>query len=411
MKKRLLGIFVMISICLLNITPLMAATTYKLDIVKQNQGKKQLSTSGANILNTINLDKSDFAKGKVAVDVIIDNSKSVSIMYAVDNSSSMQNVKASLANILNEKYEAISADYPTVTQGITYNAVSDGMENTITMSPEVGTNANIFGAYNNEKGIGEDGSIFTAIDKAASILKESNTQIKILVIFVGNLGTEEASTLKATINSYVNDGIYVRPYGINLTDEDSYNNFNNIFESTDLPRTLTTDTLTDINVNDLMAFEIAESDILFNVATRISFDTYILDNFDVTNVTATQGEAAFADNEINWGAGTIDGNKTVTLSYELQLKSNIDTSLVNKATLRTSRQIKVYENASQLIGIYPSDDEIEDSTCSPQIKITSGSVTNPNTGIADYIIPAACLMAVALITIVILNSKNEFNRI
>lgn len=411
MKKRLLGIFVMISICLLNITPLMAATTYKLDIVKQNQGKKQLSTSGANILNTINLDKSDFAKGKVAVDVIINNSKSVSIMYAVDNSSSMQNVKASLANILNEKYEAISADYPTVTQGITYNAVSDGMENTITMSPEVGTNANIFGAYNNEKGIGEDGSIFTAIDKAASILKESNTQIKILVIFVGNLGTEEASTLKATINSYVNDGIYVRPYGINLTDEDSYNNFNNIFESTDLPRTLTTDTLTDINVNDLMAFEIAESDILFNVATRISFDTYILDNFDVTNVTATQGEAAFADNEINWGAGTIDGNKTVTLSYELQLKSNIDTSLVNKATLRTSRQIKVYENASQLIGIYPSDDEIEDSTCSPQIKITSGSVTNPNTGIADYIIPAACLMAVALITIVILNSKNEFNRI
>ena len=79
--------------------------------------------------------------------------------------------------------------------------------------------------------------------------------------------------------------------------------------------------------------------------------------------------------------------------------------------MRTSRQIKVYENASQLIGIYPSDDEIEDSTCSPQIKITSGSVTNPNTGIADYIIPAACLMAVALITIVILNSKNEFNRI
>ncbi len=407
MKKRLLGIFVMISICLLNVTPLMAAT-YKLDIVKQNQGKKQLTTSGANILNTINLEKSDFAKGKVAVDVIIDNSKSVSIMYAVDNGSSMQNVKSSLASTLTEKYEALSGSYPTVAQGISYRGIVNESENTISMSPQVGTTGNIFGAYSNESGIGEEGTIFSAIREAVILLKKTESQSKILVVFVGNMGTEEESTLKATIDSYINnDGINIVAYGVNLSDTTS---FDNVFANA-TRYNVTTDTLSNINLNELMATENTGAVTLNNVATKITFDSYILDNFDITNVTATQGEAAFTDNEINWGADNIDANKTVTLSYELQLKSNIDTSLVNKATLRTSRQIKVYENASQLIGIYPSDDEIEDSTCSPQIKITSGSVTNPNTGIADYIIPAACLMAVALITIVILNSKNEFNRI
>lgn len=407
MKKRLLGIFVMISICLLNVTPLMAAT-YKLDIVKQNQGKKQLTTSGANILNTINLEKSDFAKGKVAVDVIIDNSKSVSIMYAVDNGSSIQNVKSSLASTLTEKYEALSGSYPTVAQGISYRGIVNESENTISMSPQVGTTGNIFGAYSNESGIGEEGTIFSAIREAVILLKKTESQSKILVVFVGNMGTEEESTLKATIDSYINnDGINIVAYGVNLSDTTS---FDNVFANA-TRYNVTTDTLSNINLNELMATENTGAVTLNNVATKITFDSYILDNFDITNVTATQGEAAFTDNEINWGADNIDANKTVTLSYELQLKSNIDTSLVNKATLRTSRQIKVYENASQLIGIYPSDDEIEDSTCSPQIKITSGSVTNPNTGIADYIIPAACLMAVALITIVILNSKNEFNRI
>lgn len=407
MKKRLLGIFVMISICLLNVTPLMAAT-YKLDIVKQNQGKKQLTTSGANILNTINLEKSDFAKGKVAVDVIIDNSKSVSIMYAVDNDSSIQNVKSSLASTLTEKYEALSGSYPTVAQGISYRGIVNESENTISMSPQVGTTGNIFGAYSNESGIGEEGTIFSAIREAVILLKKTESQSKILVVFVGNMGTEEESTLKATIDSYINnDGINIVAYGVNLSDTTS---FDNVFANA-TRHNVNTDTLSNINLNELMATENTGAVTLNNVATKITFDSYILDNFDITNVTATQGEAAFTDNEINWGADNIDANKTVTLSYELQLKSNIDTSLVNKATLRTSRQIKVYENASQLIGIYPSDDEIEDSTCSPQIKITSGSVTNPNTGIADYIIPAACLMAVALITIVILNSKNEFNRI
>lgn len=407
MKKRLLGIFVMISICLLNVTPLMAAT-YKLDIVKQNQGKKQLTTSGANILNTINLEKSDFAKGKVAVDVIIDNSKSVSIMYAVDNGSSIQNVKSSLASTLTEKYEALSGSYPTVAQGISYRGIVNESENTISMSPQVGTTGNIFGAYSNEAGIGEEGTIFSAIREAVNLLKKTESQSKILVVFVGNMGTEEESTLKATIDSYINnDGINIVAYGVNLSDTTS---FDNVFANA-TRHNVNTDTLSNINLNELMATENTGAVTLNNVATKITFDSYILDNFDITNVTATQGEAAFTDNEINWGADNIDANKTVSLSYELQLKSNIDTSLVNKATLRTSRQIKVYENARQLIGIYPSDDEIEDSTCSPQIKITSGSVTNPNTGIADYIIPAACLMAVALITIVILNSKNEFNRI
>ena len=130
------------------------------------------------------------------------------------------------------------------------------------------------------------------------------------------------------------------------------------------------------------------------------------------NVKATQGEATFdkSTNEVVWGVGDIEPNTSVTLTYTLTVKSVVDETLVNTARLRTNRQIKVLENSRE-IGTFPADNKIEDEECGPVIKLLPETVKNPDTGIFNYVIGGSCILAVALITLVILNNKNEFNRI
>ena len=93
----------------------------------------------------------------------------------------------------------------------------------------------------------------------------------------------------------------------------------------------------------------------------------------------------------------------------MAVKGTVDASLVDKVSLKTNRQIVVTQGSSRL-GNYPADDKIDDQICSPTIKVLS-SVNNPKTGIANYIIAGACLLAVAGITLVVINSKNQFDRI
>ena len=111
-------------------------------------------------------------------------------------------------------------------------------------------------------------------------------------------------------------------------------------------------------------------------------------------------------NEIAWGIGNIKANDIVTLTYTLNTKSVIDESLINVGRLRTNRQIVVTSSGIER-GTYPSSDRIDDEECSPVIT----TVVNPDTGMADYIIAGACILAVSLVGILILNKKNEFNRL
>ena len=106
----------------------------------------------------------------------------------------------------------------------------------------------------------------------------------------------------------------------------------------------------------------------------------------------------------------IKANDIVTLTYTLNTKSVIDESLINVGRLRTNRQIVVTSSGIER-GTYPSSDRIDDEECSPVIKLTEATVVNPDTGMADYIIAGACILAVSLVGILILNKKNEFNRL
>ena len=72
------------------------------EMVKENDSVKQLFPDGTNILNTIDTSKSEFEKGKVAIEITINNSKKTEVVYVVDNGSA-NTIKTELIDVI-KKY-------------------------------------------------------------------------------------------------------------------------------------------------------------------------------------------------------------------------------------------------------------------------------------------------------------------
>ena len=396
MKKRLFGLFLIVAVCMLNVTPLLAATKNSVKVVSQNDAKKQLSPDGANILNTINLEKSDLKNGKVAIDIIIDNSKSTEVYYVIDNGSGMTDIKGSVIDLIKTEAGRLESDMNNISQGV---VITSNNERTFIEADNKNIVSQVESIRNTSIG-NESVEIKDAFDYAVSKFN-SATINKVIVAFVTDTDSTKLEELKTTMTQAKANGIKVLAYKIS-TDTTTDTNFTS---------TVNKESIASISFSGNIVTTLPSE--LPAVAVKISFDNYILDNFTIKDITSTVGSASLENNEIAWGVGNISGNKVVTLSYILEVKDNVDESLINKLNLRTNRQIVVTQNGTQVIGTYPADDKIEDEVCSPTIMLLEKgtSIDNPNTGIADYIIPGACLMAVALITLVILNNKNEFNRI
>lgn len=396
MKKRLFGLFLIVAVCMLNVTPLLAATKNSVKVVSQNDAKKQLSPDGANILNTINLEKSDLKNGKVAIDIIIDNSKSTEVYYVIDNGSGMTDIKGSVIDLIKTEAGRLESDMNNISQGV---VITSNNERTFIEADNKNIVSQVESIRSTSIG-NESVEIKDAFDYAVSKFN-SATINKVIVAFVTDTDSTKLEELKTTMAQAKANGIKVLAYKIS-TDTTTDTNFTS---------TVNKESIASISFSGNIVTTLPSE--LPAVAVKISFDNYILDNFTIKDITSTVGSASLENNEIAWGVGNISGNKVVTLSYILEVKDNVDESLINKLNLRTNRQIVVTQNGTQVIGTYPADDKIEDEVCSPTIMLLEKgtSIDNPNTGIADYIIPGACLMAVALITLVILNNKNEFNRI
>lgn len=401
MKKKIFGGLLILLVGFMNVTPVLALA-HAVSIVKENDAVKQLSPDGMTILNTIDTSKSDLNNGKVAINITIDNSKPTEVIYLIDNAESTSTMKSGLIDTIKSNATSLEA-LTNMKQGVITTSNGEliykplDSKNITTSLDEVKALA-----------VGSVGEYDKMFEKASSEFTKTVSN-KIIVAFLTNMGTktpEEITALKNMINTYKTNGINVVVYGIDLADQ---TNFESIFESS------TRYVLTSANLSTI-AFK---GNVLSTlpglkdkIATKVSFDNYILNNFEISDVKATQGEATFdkSTNEVVWGVGDIEPNTSVTLTYTLTVKSVVDETLVNTARLRTNRQIKVLENSRE-IGTFPADNKIEDEECGPVIKLLPETVKNPDTGIFNYVIGGSCILAVALITLVILNNKNEFNRI
>ncbi len=401
MKKKIFGGLLILLVGFMNVTPVLALA-HAVSIVKENDAVKQLSPDGMTILNTIDTSKSDLNNGKVAINITIDNSKPTEVIYLIDNAESTSTMKSGLIDTIKSNATSLEA-LTNMKQGVITTSNGEliykplDSKNITTSLDEIKSLA-----------VGSVGEYDKMFEKASSEFTKTVNN-KIIVAFLTNMGSktpEEIAALKNMINTYKTNGINVVVYGIDLADQ---TNFESIFESS------TRYVLTSANLSTI-AFK---GNVLSTlpglkdkIATKVSFDNYILNNFEISDVKATQGEATFdkSTNEVVWGVGDIEPNTSVTLTYTLTVKSVVDETLVNTARLRTNRQIKVLENSRE-IGTFPADNKIEDEECGPVIKLLSETVKNPDTGIFNYVIGGSCILAVALITLVILNNKNEFNRI
>ena len=401
MKKKLL-VGVLLLSGLLGIGTFYAANN-SIKIMSENDSVKQLASDGTNILNTINTEKSDLANGKVAIDIIIDNSKKVEVFYVIDNSSSMSSIKGNVIDKLKSNAEILETRN-NVTQGVVYT--TSGTTTTKQLdNKNIGNNLNEVKTSTSSTLSGE---IFDSLAQAVNSFT-SNEGVKVVVLVVNDLGsltTDQVNAYKTVIDSYSSKGIQIIAYDIDMADK---TNFNTIFSTSTRKDVVSTD-LTTLNSTQLISTLLPSAK--NNVATSVSFDTYILNNFDIVEVTSTKGTASFDSNSklVNWSVPTIESNEKVVLSYYLKIKDVVDSNIVEKVTMRTNRQIKVTINGS-LAGTYPSDAQIDDQVCSPTIVVLKESIVNPQTGIAEYIIAGACMLSVGLITLVIMYNKNEFNRI
>lgn len=401
MKKKIFGGLLILLVGFMNVTPVLALA-HAVSIVKENDAVKQLSPDGMTILNTIDTSKSDLNNGKVAINITIDNSKPTEVIYLIDNAESTSTMKSGLIDTIKSNATSLEA-LTNMKQGVITTSNGELIYKPLD-SKNITTSLDEIKAL----AVGSVGEYDKMFEKASSEFTKTVNN-KIIVAFLTNMGTktpEEITALKNMINTYKTNGINVVVYGIDLADQ---TNFESIFESSTRYALASANLSTIAFKGNVLSTLPGLKD---KIATKVSFDNYILNNFEISDVKATQGEATFdkSTNEVVWGVGDIEPNTSVTLTYTLTVKSVVDETLVNTARLRTNRQIKVLENSRE-IGTFPADNKIEDEECGPVIKLLPETVKNPDTGIFNYVIGGSCILAVALITLVILNNKNEFNRI
>lgn len=400
-KKFILGTFILWA-SLFGVFSL-SALGNRVEVVSQSHAIKQVDDNG-NVVeglfvnNTVDMEKSDLVNGNVAIEITVDNSLETEIIYVLDNGSSISSVKNNLIDVLKINASELES-LDNVKQGIVATTNGD-----VFQAPLDNSNiANQFEVIKNTN-VGNNAEVFTSIEKAASSFS-SNAKKKFMVILVSSIPTD-VNGLKDKIDSYITNGINVIVYGINVNNA---TNFRNVFDSAS-KHEMTTSNLSDIKVSGTITSMLPKERPA--MALSISFDNYILNNFNIntSNIQATEGVAHYdaSTNEIIWEIGKVKTNQVVKLNYVLSLKQYVDPNFIGK-TLRTNRQIKIIQ--SGVVIASPEDFEIEDRICSPTIRILQEAVDNPKTGVASYLVFGACLLAVSGITIVILNRKSQFNRI
>ncbi len=404
MKKRILISAVIVWASLFGIFSLNAAGN-RVEIVSPNYASKQLSQDGMHITNVINKDNTDLVNGNVAIEIIINNSKETEIMYAIDNGNTMSANKAALIDSLKTNAKTLESTN-NIKQGIV--TTTDGNITTIPVD-----NANIESQLDSVKNMTSgttNGDILDSISKAAESFSSSASE-KFIIVALASLPTDLTS-LTNKINECSKNGIRVIAYGINL----NTTNFRTAFDAATRYE-ISPSNFNQINYVGSVTTHMPKPKQA--IETKISFDNYILNNFDIIDVKTNNGIASFdtATNTITWQAGTIESNQIVKLTYYLSLKQVVDQSVIEKLTLRTNRQIVVTQQGTT-IGTYPEDSKIEDQICSPTIKILREAidnpkqpVDNPETGVAEYLVFGICLVAVGSTTLLILNRKNQFSKI
>ena len=130
MKKKFLIGTLLVSVSLLGVLSL-NATNNRIQIVSENDSAKTLSSDGASILNTINTETSDLVNGEVNIEIILNNSKTTEVMYAIDNSNAVSSIKNNVIDSIKTNADTISK-MDNLKQGVAYTT-KNGSESAVSV--------------------------------------------------------------------------------------------------------------------------------------------------------------------------------------------------------------------------------------------------------------------------------------
>lgn len=406
-KKKMLGVLLVAIISVIGIYYLSAASN-RVKIVTTTHGPNPLG-SDAFVVNTIDEAKTNLVDGKVAIDVTIDNSKSAEVIYAFNNDSNLNAIKTDLINNVVSKANALTGN--AVTQGVIYTT-GEG----VSYDPlvDAGIDAKLNTVKTVDASATDASKLKTLINNATNSFTSADN--KYLVLFTGtlpSLSSDEVNDVKTLVTSMNTKNIKLIIYSISSTDTES--SLVDIFGNGNVVKVDQTGGVINYSLIDF------NSDVTYGATTakqdvnmEILFDDFIYNNFNIEDIVVSKGSAIY-DNETHKIVVTefdLASNEDFKLTYNLQVKSKVDADYINK-NLRTNKQIRVsmVEPGNVVTGTYPADNRINEDECSPIISILEEAITNPKTGVFNYIIIGACLMAVALATLIVMNNKKEFNRI
>ncbi len=375
------------------------------------------------VTNTINETKSDFKNGKLVVDLTIDSRQTTEVVYVFDGSSNMADAQEELFKSLsavakkNEEYSSKNGNY--ISLGAV--TVKDGVA-----SSEPLKLTGIEESLNNikSKGLSSDADAEIEIAmKEAKKLYSGNAELQIMVLFVSSLPSSTES-LEALVSEYASSNIELIVYGIKKPAEETINKetFNKVFANAYYSL------FEDYNFEfGMIGMPLQMLSINYLEPTKfsgqISFNSDILNNFEISYITTDYGVAFLDGNSIKWETDfssynegykeNIIANNLINLSYTLTLKEDFDKNIIgkninlnNQVVLKGTKRNLFTSAPSVITGTYPSNPDTDDP-CSPVIKINkiADNPENPDTGLNNYAIFGSILIIGSIIGILLLNKR------
>ncbi len=397
MKRKFLCGAMLLGAIAFGVTSLSAATN-RVKIISNSGGEKELGTDGTKIVNRIDESKTNLVDGKVAIEIAVDNSKDVTAYYAFNNDTNLATSKDALI---------------TKVKGLTDNLAQRSVKQALyfTNDDNISIKASTTGVVNYEDLTAAAASETTPAKLTALIsglkdmAKSSSDYIFLFTSTLPTLTDAEKTALATLVTEAKATGAQFVVYSIDSTTDDSI--LNDIFSSTNVIKIDSTSNGIDTIAFDTIVatgFMSAKKD----VTTEIILDDHIIDNFEIKDLAVTKGTVTFdKDNKkIVASKVDLDANEDYKITYNLQIKSVVDSTKVD-FKLRTSKQVNITLNnlGTDINGNFPATDKIDDDICSPVIQILKEAVDNPYTGVYSYVIAGSCMLAVALITLAVLNKK------